>query len=450
MSFKTVSAILRGAWMIEPNYAQAHLPLVQTLLEGKLQGFQTPPQKIDFNASHPGRALFQASRFQGIPLDNLTDFPEGTTLVIPFSGPVMRDDYCGDLGTESYTALIKKATLLPNIESIILSIDSPGGQCSGTQMMVEAIKNCSKPIIAFINDGMAASAGYWIASACDEIYVSNKSSEVGSIGTLCQIADWEAYYEKDGLKIHTIYAPQSKDKNRPYKDAREGDYKLITEDLKILTDHFIDSVKESRGNRLNTSKENPFTGKMYFAEEAEAIGLIDGIKSLEDAFERAAEIVANKNSNQSKNKMKTKKYAAINAVLEVESLEAAEEGVFLNEDQLDAIEAGLTTDETLVTAEDHQTVVNELAEANTSIERNEATLRSIAEAAGVELAEGEEFNAETVSAAIVANITDLKASGGASHTSTDGAGDENGDEDPMAEIKNRDYYKDANAALANS
>ena len=445
MSFKTVSALLRGAWLIDRGFANAHLPLIGQLIKGDFEGFEYKSEKSS--------AVYAVNTFKANRTwSDFNDASEGSVAVIPVTGPILKHNNCGDPGSMTRARQIIEADNHHNIDAILLDIDSPGGMVDGTQTFADAIINANKPIIAFINDGMAASAAYWLAAVCDEVYVSRNTDMVGSIGVYLTLADFTKYYEEAGIKIHEIYAPESTEKNLDYKQAFEENYKAIEKQLSFLAQTFISAVKSGRGDKINLSKGDPFKGKMYFAEEAIAIGLIDGIKSFDEVLERSSEISkkqSNSNSNNNSTTMKKKTYAAVNAVLGVAALEVTgegnEEGVFLNETQVDAIEAGLATDENAITAEDHQTTVDELSTANTSIDANETSLRSMATAAGVEIAEGD-FNAETVSAAITAKITELNDGSTAGHTSTDEKGDtELSNDEALAVVANMPHNKIADS-----
>ncbi len=76
----------------------------------------------------------------------------------------------------------------PNIAAIVLQIDSPGGEVSGTQQLADVIKSVQKPVVAFV-DGMMASAALWIGSAADEIIASTPQDIIGSIGTMMSFGD---------------------------------------------------------------------------------------------------------------------------------------------------------------------------------------------------------------------------------------------------------------------
>jgi protease-4 len=167
-------------------------------------------------------------------------------------------------------------------------VDSPGGQVDGTASFANAIKSFSKPMIGYVDDGMAASAAMWMISAADEVYASLEQDQVGSIGVYTSIADWNAYFEKQGLKVLDIYAPQSTDKNKGYYDALKGNEDLIKEELSVIAANFISAVKQNRGDVTTANQSAWDSGKMFYAKDATKIGLIDGVKSFDQVISKAA------------------------------------------------------------------------------------------------------------------------------------------------------------------
>ncbi|HYC29543.1 MAG TPA: S49 family peptidase [Chitinophagaceae bacterium] len=232
--------------------------------------------------------------FSVSPYVSTDRLPYNSIAMIDIIGPVLKyGDYCA-YGTVEYNELILRLANSPRVTGIILNIDSPGGQADGTAMFAQTIREVarnSKPVIAIVQDGIAASAAMWIASAAQEIYVTQPTDQVGSIGAYQLLYDYSGYLEEMGVKEHLILAPQSTDKIKDYLDALKGDYTLIKEDLKFLVDDFVKAVKAGRGARLSTGEENVFTGKMYRAAEAKKLGLIDGVKSFAQVIQRMEQLI---------------------------------------------------------------------------------------------------------------------------------------------------------------
>ena len=209
--------------------------------------------------------------------------------MIPIRGPLLKyDGACQEPGSMTLSSWVQQADAAPNISGILLVFDTPGGQVDGTQTLVDALGKSSKTTVAYVQDGMMCSAGYWIASACDHLLASQSTDVIGSIGVLTSFYDFRESLKTMGITYHEVYAPQSSDKNIEYREALAGNYGPLERDLSFLAEQFISSVRRYRGDKINTSIANPFTGKTFFAQQALSIGLIDGICSLEHAILLAA------------------------------------------------------------------------------------------------------------------------------------------------------------------
>jgi signal peptide peptidase SppA len=204
---------------------------------------------------------------------------EPCVFVLDLSGPITKSDQiCGPTGVTTKCNWLKMADAHENVFAHLLRIDSGGGEAYASNMMANTIHELNKPVYAFI-EGFAASAAYWIASAAKTIAVSSAMDRVGSIGTYITIADFRQYYQKKGISLLDVYATKSKDKNRDYHDAIDGNTTLIQQVADKYNDFFLSAVRTNRG-AVNESSWG--TGKMFFADEAIRIGLVDRISTLEN------------------------------------------------------------------------------------------------------------------------------------------------------------------------
>ena len=173
-------------------------------------------------------------------------------------------------------------------KAVALEINSPGGSPVQSdeiwQTMMDLRKEYpDKKLYAVIGD-IGASGAYYIASAADEIYV-NPSSLVGSIGVIMPSYNVKGLMDKVGVEDRTITAGEYKDilsLSRPLTDYEE---KHVENVLANTHKHFINAVKEGRGNRLKNPEENKlFSGLFWTGEQSIALGLADkegSISSLE-------------------------------------------------------------------------------------------------------------------------------------------------------------------------
>jgi protease-4 len=290
----TISAILRGHWFIHRGWAESHLPLILSILQGtgnfasvertgsRSEGpFAVDPTsmerveiyKYDFRT---GRMVINAA------------IPQNSVAVMPISGAITKyNGQCGEPGALTMASQLEQIKRMESISSVIMLMDTPGGEVRAAHALTSAIKNIGKPILSYV-DGMSASLGMWITAATQETYLSNDMDEMGSIGSYCMLADLSGQLEMKGIKLHEIYAPQSTDKNKKYNDAFAGDYTAIQEDLKITTDAFIQFVKNNRGEKAAANMDAWNTGKMFYAREAIQLGLADGIRPFAQVVSKAA------------------------------------------------------------------------------------------------------------------------------------------------------------------
>ena len=105
--------------------------------------------------------------------------------------------------------------------------------------------------------------------------------------------DYAKYYEDLGIKQHTIYSNLSDYKNKPFEEARKGNYDAIRdEELDPLARDFQENVKRNRGQRLQLDTEGLLRGRMFYARESVRVGLADRIGTLQLAASRSRELSA--------------------------------------------------------------------------------------------------------------------------------------------------------------
>lgn len=291
MAFSNLySAICRGKWFVSFHEADAHLALVQALMERGIEN-----QDISrLSDREPLQATFSAQGGQAKSGNSFKEAAPGSAAIIPIHGTMLKyGTYCS-YGTTEYAEMIREAADASNITSIILDIDSGGGAVDAIAPIVDAIsyaKSKAKAVVAHCD--LCASAAYYAACHCDEIVASNKiSSEFGSIGVMMQLPDYAKYYEMQGIKIHTIYSNLSDYKNAPFEAARKGDYTSIKdEELDPLARDFQAAVQHNRTN-LQMNTDGLLRGRMFYARDAVAVGLADSIGTLDFAIQRANDINA--------------------------------------------------------------------------------------------------------------------------------------------------------------
>lgn len=162
--------------------------------------------------------------------------------------------------------------------AVALEIDSPGGSPVQSALIAARIRRLADekgvPVHAFVED-VAASGGYWLATAADRIW-ADRGSIVGSIGVISSGFGFQELIARHGIerRIHT--AGRSKSQRDPFVAERPEDVARLDALLSELHEYFIAQVRARRGARL---ADDPalFTGEYWLGERAQALGLIDGI-----------------------------------------------------------------------------------------------------------------------------------------------------------------------------
>jgi protease-4 len=275
--------------------------------------------------------------------------------LLPIIGPLSKYGGTCSYGMQDYGKMISAINNNTNIHGVVLIVDSPGGTVDGTPELALQIAQSEKPIGIF-GDGTVASAALWLSSQASVI-VGNKNNPTsfGSIGTLAFTENWTNVMDAGNHPRVTIHrAPQSKEKAR-INSVEEITPELQAEidaDLKSITEDFISIVKKGRGEVLDTKAEGLFAGRMFDANDAKKIGLIDAVGTLQTAINKVAALAREKDkkktyrnteANQANNTMSKKKGFLQRIGLASDKPEATEEEVIqASENKITELETQLS------------------------------------------------------------------------------------------------------------
>lgn len=166
----------------------------------------------------------------------------------------------------------------PRVAAIFLVFDSPGGMVNGTPELAERIEQAGKPVYAWVS-GMACSAAYWIACACDGIFAT-KTAEVGSVGVYIPWVDESKAFENAGLVSDPITSGPLKALGFPGTSLSEEQRKYLQDSVDKLAAQFKGYVNQRRGGEV---PDEMMQGQSIMADEAIEVGMVDGIyRSLKD------------------------------------------------------------------------------------------------------------------------------------------------------------------------
>ena len=293
MQFSTLYyTILNKPFFIDVRRIEAQAVLIDKFLEHDIADMNdkklsdhTPVPRV-LAGSDQRCSTTEASQNQTVT-GGFGKAPEGSVAVVTLRGDMMKEGTMCSYGTEEIAAVIREAADAKNIIGIRLDIDSGGGAVDAIAPMLQAIAYSQakgKPVVASCD--LCASAAYYVACQCNRIVADNAiSAEFGSIGVMMQFPDYAKYYEQKGIRIHTIYSNLSDWKNAPFEAARRGDYASIkAEQLDPLARQFQEAVK-ARRQQLDQSVDGILNGRMFYAQNALAHGLIDQVGTAAEATE---------------------------------------------------------------------------------------------------------------------------------------------------------------------
>ena len=183
----------------------------------------------------------------------------------------------------------------PAVSAVVLDVDSPGGTVALVDEMAREIRQTStKPVVAHIND-FAASSGYYLASAADEIVIT-PSGQAGSIGVYASHEDISALAAKRGVKTTLISAGEGKTDGNAFEPLSDDARADMQDKVDGFYRMFVDAVvagRQAAGQRLVTPRtvRTEWKASMFMAKEAARLGLVDSVGTSGDAI-RAAERLA--------------------------------------------------------------------------------------------------------------------------------------------------------------
>lgn len=186
------------------------------------------------------------------------------------------------LTLERLSGMIERAFMPRHLKAVALAISSPGGSPVQSALIQRRIRQLAQekqvPVIAFAED-VAASGGYWLALAADEIY-AEAASLVGSIGVVSSGFGFTELIQRWGIERRLYTAGRSKSLLDPFLSEDPRDVERLGRLQQDLHDTFKALVEERRGAKLDKSVPELFEGEVFSGRRAVELGLIDGIGDL--------------------------------------------------------------------------------------------------------------------------------------------------------------------------
>lgn len=271
MSIQHVQQFARSPSLIAPQCAQ------------DIAALAGAPDRTDERSMAAGLQCAQ-SFYAGA--DKGKPFPfAGGIAVIPVWGALLhRDRWCDEYAT-GYNYIESRLSAAlgdDDVKGILFDINSYGGHVAGNFELCEQIFNArgKKPMMALV-DRCALSGGYSIASSVGRI-VATPSGDAGSIGVVMMHSSYEKMMENIGVKVSFIFAGQHKVDGNPYEDLPDDVRAALQASVERSYEKFVSLVARYRG--IDPEAVRKTEARVYDAEEAKALGLIDDVMAPKDAF----------------------------------------------------------------------------------------------------------------------------------------------------------------------
>jgi len=177
---------------------------------------------------------------------------------------------------------IESVFKLSRLKAVALAINSPGGSPVQSALLAGRIRQLAEekeiPVYAFCED-VAASGGYWLACAAEEIY-ADPASIVGSIGVVSAGFGFTELLEKIGVERRVHTSGEKKGMLDPFVPEVEDDLERLREIQEDIHEQFKDYVRKRRGAKLTANEDMLFSGEFWTGRRSQELGLIDGLGDL--------------------------------------------------------------------------------------------------------------------------------------------------------------------------
>jgi signal peptide peptidase SppA len=198
-------------------------------------------------------------------------------VITPTPSPLSR----GTININTVESALTRAFDHDRLSAVALAINSPGGAPTQSALVSERIRELADrkkvPVIAFCED-VAASGGYWLACAADEIY-AHASSLVGSIGVVTAGFGLNGLLERVGVERRVYTAGANKVRLDPFRPEKDEDVEWLKSLQTQLHDQFVGWVKDRRGDRIGAD-DDLFSGEVWTGVKAKELGIVDGVGNL--------------------------------------------------------------------------------------------------------------------------------------------------------------------------
>lgn len=200
-------------------------------------------------------------------------------VITPTPSPLGR----GTININTVESALSRAFEHDRLVAVALAINSPGGAATQSALVAERVRELAGrkkvPVLAFCED-VAASGGYWLACAADEIF-AHPSSLVGSIGVVSAGFGLTGLLERVGVERRVHTAGTNKMRLDPFRPEKPEDVAWLSGLQSQLHEQFTAWVRKRRGDKL-AETDDLFSGEVWTGARAMELGLVDGLGNLRE------------------------------------------------------------------------------------------------------------------------------------------------------------------------
>jgi signal peptide peptidase SppA len=205
-------------------------------------------------------------------------------VISPAATPIGR----GSINLGAVESALTRAFHHDRLVAVALAVNSPGGAATQSAMVAERIRGLATerrvPVLGFCED-VAASGGYWLACAADEIY-AHATSLVGSIGVVSAGFGVAGLLERFGVERRVHTAGTRKVRLDPFRPERQEDVAWLAGLQGELHEQFVAWVRQRRGDKLTGATDDLFSGEVWTGAKAVELGLVDGLGTLRGVLDK--------------------------------------------------------------------------------------------------------------------------------------------------------------------
>lgn len=261
-----------GTWLMEPQFLSRSVDAIRSGLWR-----QSEARAPDLLA---GKVVFDPASRGEIP-DVLYTVTNDGIAIVTLEGPLMKfDSKYGGTNTLRTRRAVRMIMQDEDVKATMIYADTPGGHVSGTMELADDLRALGKIMPVHLHaDDLLASAGYWVASATGRISM-NPIGQAGSIGVVAVVEDTSKAAEANGVTVHVISTGKHKGSFADGAPITEEHLAELQATVDGINAFFLAAVSKGRG--ISAAKlEKIADGRVFFAEEAKSLGLIDAVEPFE-------------------------------------------------------------------------------------------------------------------------------------------------------------------------